>query len=107
MRIKKPHLRPVVIALSVGGILLTSIFMIVVVIILQREKIEKDFFDANSAYAMRMSDVMSKYIHLAQGELSYGAKKLNSINDINTLKDEVDRLRLQSGLFNSVVVVSN
>lgn len=75
MRIKKPHLRPIVITLSVGGILLTSIFMIVVIMFFQRENIEKDLLDANSSYAMKMSDVMSDYIKMAQSELSYGAKK--------------------------------
>lgn len=33
MRIKKPHLRPIVITLSVGGILLTSIFLIAVIMV--------------------------------------------------------------------------
>ncbi|HGO4974055.1 hypothetical protein MKX24_25815 [Klebsiella quasipneumoniae] len=69
MRIKKPHLRPIVITLSVGGIFLTSIFMIVVIMFYQHENIEKDLLDANSSYAMKMSDVMSSYIEMAQGEL--------------------------------------
>lgn len=107
MRIKKPHLRPIVITLSVGGILLTSIFLIAVIMVFQRENIEKDLLDANSSYAMKMSDVMSGYIEMAQGELAYGAKKIKSTNDIDSLKDEADRLRLQSGMFNSVFVVSN
>lgn len=107
MRIKKPHLRPIVITLSVGGILLTSIFLIVVIMVFQRENIEKDLLDANSSYAMKMSDVMSNYIKMAQSELAYGAKKIESTNDIDSLKNEADRLRLQSGMFNSVLVVSN
>ncbi|MFO5665523.1 cache domain-containing protein, partial [Klebsiella pneumoniae] len=107
MRIKKPHLRPIVITLSVGGILLTSIFLIAVIMVFQRENIEKDLLYANSSYAMKMSDVMSGYIEMAQGELAYGAKKIKSTNDIDSLKDEADRLRLQSGMFNSVLVVSN
>ncbi len=107
MRIKKPHLRPIVITLSVGGILLTSIFLIVVIMVFQRENIEKDLLDANSSYAMKMSDVMGNYIEMAQSELAYGAKKIESTNDIDVLKNEADRLRLQSGMFNSVLVVSN
>lgn len=46
MRIKKPHLRPIVITLSVGGILLTSIFLIAVIMVFQRENIEKDLLYA-------------------------------------------------------------
>lgn len=107
MRIKKPHLRPIVITLSVGGILLTSIFLIVVIMVFKRENIEKDLLDANSSYAMKMSDVMSNYIEIAQRELAYGAKKIESTNDIDSLKNEADRLRLQSGMFNSVLVVSD
>ncbi|EBR0688700.1 GGDEF domain-containing protein, partial [Salmonella enterica] len=34
-------------------------------------------------------------------------KKIGSAHDIDSLKNEADRLRLQSGMFNSVVVVSN
>jgi hypothetical protein len=34
-------------------------------------------------------------------------QKIKSTNDIDSLKDEADRLRLQSGMFNSVFVVSN
>ena len=107
MRIKKPHLRLIVITLSVGGILLTSIFLIFVIMVFQRENIEKDLLDANSSYAMKMSDVMSNYIEIAQRELAYGAKKIESTNDIDSLKNEADRLRLQSGMFNSVLVVSD
>ena len=107
MRIKKPHLRPIVITLSVGGILLTSIFLIVVIMVFKRENIEKDLLDANSSYAMKMSDVMSNYIEMAQRELAYGAKKIESTNDVDSLKNEADRLRLQSGMFNSVLVVSD
>ena len=107
MRIKKPHLRPIIITLSVGGILLTSIFLIVVIMVFKHENIEKDLLDANSSYAMKMSDVMSNYIEIAQRELAYGAKKIESTNDIDSLKNEADRLRLQSGMFNSVLVVSD
>lgn len=107
MRLKKPRLRPIIIALSVGGILLTSVLLITVIVVSQREHIENDLLDANSSYAMKMSDVMSKYISIAQGELAYGAKKIDSVNDIDTLKNEAERLRLQSGLFNSVVVVGD
>ncbi|RTQ14075.1 sensor domain-containing diguanylate cyclase [Enterobacter hormaechei] len=107
MRLKKPRLRPIIIALSVGGILLTSVFLIAVIVLSQRDNIEKDLLDANSSYAMKMSDVMSKYISIAQGELAYGAKQIDSVKDIDTLKNEAERLRLQSGLFNSVVVVGD
>lgn len=107
MRIKKPRLRPIIIALSVGGILITSVLLIVVIVVSQRANIENDLLDANSSYAMKMSDVMSKYISMAQGELAYGAKKIDSVNDIETLKNETERLRLLSGLFNSVVVVGD
>lgn len=73
----------------------------------QREHIEKDLLDANSSYAIKMSDVISKYITIAQGELAYGAKEVNSLNDVNMLKNEAERLRLQSGLFNSVIFVGD
>ena len=86
MRIKKPHLRPIVITLSVGGILLTSIFLIAVIMVFQRENIEKDLLDANSSYAMKMSDVMGNYIEMAQSELAYGAKKIESTNIVNLKK---------------------
>ena len=45
------------------------IFMIVVIMFYQHKNIEKDLLDANSSYAMKMSDVMSSYIEMAQSEL--------------------------------------
>ena len=33
---------------------------------------------------------------MAQGELAYGAKKIESTTDVEYLKNEADRLRLQS-----------
>ncbi|MCO7451857.1 hypothetical protein NJA14_01930, partial (plasmid) [Enterobacter hormaechei] len=77
------------------------------IMVFKRENIEKDLLDANSSYAMKMSDVMSNYIEMAQRELAYGTKKIESTNDIDSLKNEADRLRLQSGMFNSVLVVSD
>ncbi|MBJ2569633.1 hypothetical protein JF977_25065, partial [Salmonella enterica subsp. enterica serovar Typhimurium] len=103
MRIKKPHLRPIVITLSVGGILLTSIFLIVVIMVFKRENIEKDLLDANSSYAMKMSDVMSNYIEITQRELAYEAKKIESTNDIDSIKSEAARLGWKSCMFNSVL----
>ena len=75
MRIKKPHLRPIVITLSVGGIFFDFYFSDCCYHGFQRENIEKDLLNANSSYAMKMSDVMSNYIEMAQSELAYGAKK--------------------------------
>ncbi len=34
-------------------------------------------------------------------------RKIESTTDVEYLKNEADRLRLQSGMFNSVIVVSN
>lgn len=60
--------------------------MIVFIMFYQHENIEKDLLDANSSYAMKMSDVMSSYIEMAQGELALALRKLNQRLMLNILK---------------------
>ena len=103
----KPRLRPILIMLSSGGILLSSIILLITLTYFQRENIQSDLLNANTAYAKKMSDVMGDYIAMAQGELSFSAQKITSMDDNARLKKEVNRLRLQSNLFNSVVIVNS
>ncbi|WP_300004145.1 sensor domain-containing diguanylate cyclase [uncultured Cedecea sp.] len=104
---KKLHLRTLMLMLSVGGILLTSLLLLSGLTIFQKRDIENRLLENNLAYARKLADTTDRYLATAQRELAYSASKIGSLNDREHLRDEAERLRLQSGFFNSVVIVDN
>jgi len=104
---KKLHLRTLMLMLSVGGILLTSLLLLSGLTLFQKGDIENRLLENNLAYARKLADTTDRYLTTAQRELAYSASKIGSLNDRELLKNEAERLRLQSGFFNSVVIVDN
>jgi len=104
---KKLHLRTLMLMLSVGGIVLTSLLLLGGLTLLQKGDIENRLLENNLAYARKLADTTDRYLATAQRELAYSASKIGSLSDREYLKSETERLRLQSGFFNSVVVVDN
>ncbi len=104
---KKLRLRTLMLMLSVGGILLTSMLLLSGLTLFQKGDIENRLLENNLAYARKLADTTDRYLATAQRELAYSASKIGSLNDREHLKSETERLRLQSGFFNSVVVVNN
>lgn len=102
---KKLHLRTLMLMLSVGGILLTSLLLLSGLTIFQKGDIENRLLENNLAYARKLADTTDRYLATAQRELAYSASKIGSLSDRDHLKEEAERLRLQSGFFNSVVIV--
>lgn len=103
---RKFHLRTLMLALSVGGILLTSLLLLSALTLFQKGNIEDSLLESNLAYARKLADTTDRYLMTAQRELAYSASLIENFNDPNQLKQEANRLRLQSGFFNSVVIVS-
>lgn len=103
---RKFHLRTLMLALSVGGILITSLLLLSALTLFQKSNIEDSLLESNLAYARKLADTTDRYLMTAQRELAYSASLINSFDNITQLKQEANRLRLQSGFFNSVVVVS-
>ncbi|WP_174509000.1 sensor domain-containing diguanylate cyclase [Klebsiella oxytoca] len=103
---KKLHLRTLMLMLSVGGILLTSLLLLSALTLFQKGNIEDRLLENNLAYARKLADTTDRYLVTAQRELAYSASQIKGLTDTQYLRNEVDRLRLQSGFFNSVVIVN-
>ncbi|MCR6467859.1 sensor domain-containing diguanylate cyclase [Enterobacter sp. HG048] len=106
MRKKQFRFRTLMLILSVGGILLTSLLLLSALTVFQNANIEESLLKSNVAYARKLADTTDQYLSTAQQELSYSAGLIKDLHDRARLQGEADRLRLQSGFFNSVVIVT-
>ncbi|WP_201023849.1 PDC sensor domain-containing protein, partial [Type-D symbiont of Plautia stali] len=102
----KLRLRTLLILLSVGGVILTACLLLGSLLIFQKGNIEDSLLESNIAYARKLADTTDRYLGTAQRELAWSAGQIKGLNDSGHLRDETDRLRLQSGFFNTVVVVN-
>lgn len=106
MPLKKIRLRTLLLTLSVGGVLLISCLLLVTLLIFQKGNIEDSLVESNIAYARKLADTTDRYLATAQRELYWSSTQIKGLADTTLLRGESDRLRLQSGFFNSVVVVN-
>ena len=106
MSLKKLRLRTLLILLSVGGVMLTSCLLLGALLIFQKGNIEESLLESNIAYARKLADTTDRYLATAQRELAWSATQIQGLTNPLQLRGETDRLRLQSGFFNTVVVVN-
>ncbi|HAT4499347.1 TPA: diguanylate cyclase [Serratia marcescens] len=106
MPLKKLRLRTLLLSLSVGGVILTSCLLLGALLIFQKGNIEDSLLESNIAYARKLADTTDRYLGTAQRELAWSATQIKGLTDPALLRGETDRLRLQSGFFNTVVVVN-
>ena len=106
MLLKKFRLRSLLISLSVGGVILTASLLLGSLLIFQKANIEDSLLESNIAYARKLADTTDRYLGTAQRELAWSAAQIKGLTDPALLRAETDRLRLQSGFFNTVVVVN-
>ncbi|PJZ04152.1 hypothetical protein PRCB_17945 [Pantoea rodasii] len=106
MPLKKFRLRTLLISLSVGGVILTACLLLGSLLIFQKGNIEDSLLEGNIAYARKLADTTDRYLATAQRELAWSAGQIKGLTDPGLLRGETDRLRLQSGFFNTVVVVN-
>lgn len=93
--------------MSVGSVVLTAVLLLVSLYFYQKANIEHTILDDNNAYAKKLAETTDRVIDISQQELAYSASTLHSLSDYQQLIAEANRLRLQSGFFNSIVVVNN
>jgi len=86
-------------------VILTSILLLGSLFPLQKTNIENSLLESNIAYARKLADTTDHYFTSAQRELAWRAARISDITDKSLLKDEAERLQLESEFFNSVVVV--
>lgn len=94
-------------ALVTGGVLLTSGLLLAVLLFFQKDNIQDSLLQSNIAYARKFANTTDRYLAAAQRELAWGATQVSTLNNTKLLATEVERLRQQSGYFNSVVAVNN
>lgn len=105
MHTSKLRLRTLLIVLSVGGIVLTSLLLLGSLLIFQKGNIEKSLLEGNIAYARKLAVTTDQYLSIAEQELKWGAALIHNLDDATRLQFEAERLHAQSGIFNSVVFV--
>ncbi|PXW15033.1 diguanylate cyclase [Pantoea sp. JKS000250] len=104
---EKMRLRSLLTLLSIGGVILTSGLLLSALLLFQKANIEDSLLEGNIAYARKLADTTDRYLTTAQRELAWSASQIKGLSDLKQLKAEADRLRMQSGFFNSVVVVNH
>lgn len=106
MLLRKLRLRTLLTLLSVGGVFLTSTLLLVGLLLFQKSNIENSLLEDNIAYARKLADITDRYFETAANELAWSAAEIKGLNDQGLLVKETNRLRRQSGFFNTVVVVN-
>lgn len=72
----------------------------------QRQLLIDNTLESNRVYSQKLADSVEDFLKTSQQQLAYNAKNLAGIlKKQSALEAEVDRLRLQTNSFNSVVVV--
>ncbi|MCX8956133.1 sensor domain-containing diguanylate cyclase [Erwinia psidii] len=102
----KVRLRTLLTSLSVGGVIFTSGLLLSALLLFQRANIEDSLMESNIAYARKLADTTDRYLTTAQRELAWSASQITGLNNPQLLHQETERLRMQSGFFNTVVVVN-
>ncbi|MEB6535970.1 sensor domain-containing diguanylate cyclase [Pantoea stewartii] len=103
---QKIHLRLLLTSLTAGGIIVTCLLLMGALFLFQKSSIEESLIESNIAYAQKLADTTDRYLRTAQQELAWSASQIKTLSDVIHLARESDRLRLQSGFFNTVVVVN-
>lgn len=74
----------------------------------QRQLLIDTTLEANHAYARKLASTAEDFLQSARQQLAYSAANLHSrMDDDAWLSDEVQRLRLQTNSFNSVLIVNS
>jgi len=107
MESTKIRLRTLITSLSTGAVMLTAILLLAALIVYQKVNIQDSIIQNNISYARKLADTTDRYLTIAQSELKWSASQIKGLSNPQQILNEAERLRLQSGFFNSVVVVNN
>lgn len=105
MENKKIRLRTILTSLTVTAVMLTAIFLLVALSIFQKSNIQNSLIQNNIAYARKLADTTDHYLTISENELKWSATQIKDLDYKDQLANESERVRLQSGFFNSVVIV--
>ncbi|MGY3901064.1 sensor domain-containing diguanylate cyclase [Aeromonas lusitana] len=105
----KFDLHRLILALAVLGVLATFGNSFYAIYQAQRQLLIANTLESNRVYATKLAASADSMIQSAQGQLAYSASLLAPLlqgDDAQALDGEVNRLRLQTSTFNSVVIVN-
>ncbi|MBT0026483.1 diguanylate cyclase, partial [Vibrio alginolyticus] len=103
----KLNLRQLILFLSIFSMMVTLLNAFYSIYHVQRELTVTNTIESNRVYAEKMARMTDTFIESALSQLEYSALMLRSkVRDTDELQQEVDRLRLQTNAFNSVVIVN-
>lgn len=106
--VDKLNLRKLILFLCMFSVAITLLNAFYTVYRVQKELILSNTMESNWVYAEKMADMTDAFIDTAMSQLNFSANILSKkIGDTQVLDNEVERLRLQTNAFNSVVVVDS
>ncbi|MDV6251756.1 sensor domain-containing diguanylate cyclase [Vibrio sp. EA2] len=104
----KLNLRKLILILCVFSVVVTLLNAFYSLYRVQHNLIISNTMESNRVYAEKMAQMTDAFIESAMSQLEYSASTLSTeMNDADILEREVDRLRLQTNYFNSVVIVNS
>jgi len=102
----KLNLRKLILLLCIFSVAITLLNALYSVYRVQKALILNNTMESNWVYAEKMASLTDTFIDSAMSQLNFSASKLSSkMDNTQVLDSEVDRLRLQTNSFNSVVIV--
>jgi diguanylate cyclase (GGDEF)-like protein len=104
--LNKPPLKSLLCLFSLSCILITAILLVTITVFVLKIFTEERILESNTAYARKLADSADNLFRTAQQELAFSSSQITSFTDSQALRYETDRLRLQSDMFGSVLVLS-
>ncbi|MGO2161920.1 MAG: sensor domain-containing diguanylate cyclase [Vibrio toranzoniae] len=106
--LEKVNLRKLILVLCVFSVMVTLLNAFYSLYQVQRNIIINTTLESNRVYAKKMAEMTDVFLDSAMTQLQYSAKALSDhANDQEALAEETKRLKNQTKMFNSVVVVNS
>ncbi|WP_046223493.1 sensor domain-containing diguanylate cyclase [Vibrio sp. ECSMB14106] len=106
--LEKVNLRKLILVLCVFSAMVTLLNAFYSLYQVQRDIIINTTLESNRVYAKKMAEMTDVFLDSAMTQLEYSAKALSDLtNDKGVLVEETKRLKNQTNMFNSVVVVNS
>ena len=106
--LEKVNLRKLILVLCVFSAMVTLLNAFYSLYQVQRDIIINTTLESNRVYAKKMAEMTDVFLDSAMTQLEYSAKALSDLtNDKEALAEETKRLKNQTNMFNSVVVVNS
>ncbi|EXU74831.1 sensor domain-containing diguanylate cyclase [Erwinia mallotivora] len=101
----KTDLRTLITLLAVASIVITLANSLYATWRVQRDVLINNTLESNRVYATKLASTTEMFFEMAQSQLAWSAQNLSKgMDNDEAMQSEVERLRLQTNSFNSVVI---